>query len=228
MKIISWNCCSPPWSLTKKKRLPLFIPILIEENQDIICLQEVFSEKDSRYIAQELDQKNYHYSFHFKDLLIISKLPFMSKAGYIFKTQGDLFSWAILDRLYGKGYQVIDVINKDRRVTILNTHLLSAYAFSGDRYQKVRTQQTSEICQTLKGGENSKIIVGDFNFEPGTEPYKLMIGNGYKDSFQEDLKALKNRRLDYIFTKDINNFKAKVVLDLKNKLSDHVTLSVVF
>src|SRR3989338_5634259 len=139
MLIFSWNCCLPPWSINRRKRIPKIISAIVAISPDLVCLQEGF------------------------------------------------FSLAVLDVLYGKGFQTVQFLNKGERFSLINTHLLSAYADDSQKYQTVRDSQSRELLEVsekLLG--DKKILVGDFNFQPATFPYTTLVESNFIDTTTKD------------------------------------------
>src|SRR3989344_1794756 len=126
MLIFSWNCCLPPWSISRKKRIPKIISAIVAISPDIVCLQEVFFKSDADSIIYGLKIYGFLDFFHFKDLLIISKTKLLEKKGWTFRKQGGIFSLAVLDVLYEKGFQGVQFLNKEEHFSLINAHLLSA------------------------------------------------------------------------------------------------------
>jgi endonuclease/exonuclease/phosphatase family metal-dependent hydrolase len=224
IKILSWNCCLPPWSLTRKKRIPNIVSTILKFSPEIICLQEVFFKKDGEKIIKDLRIKGYSHSFHFKDLLIVSKIRLSHKKGNIFKSQGKLFSLAALDFLYKKGFQSIQFSKGEKSFSLVNTHLLSAWAFSFSQLQKTREEQVKEICNlSWQQSKKRNIILGDFNFQPNTSPYNSLIDSNFIDASKTAGNTLKNIKLDFIFFKNVYKINSKIAFFDKT-LSDHAAL----
>jgi len=220
MKIITWNCCLPPWSISRSKRLPKIVSTIISHSPDIICLQEVFFKRDAVFLQKELESKGFIDFFHFKDLFIASKTKLSLKEGQKYKKQGKLFSLAILDVLYKKAFQLVEC----QDFTIVNTHLLSALASDIPKHQKTREKQIRRICERLGGISKKLIILGDFNFKPGTKPYNILLDAGFVDTMEDrDTKTKIKSRLDYFFVKNINNCKIKIG-QIDYSASDHALL----
>ncbi len=224
-KLISWNCCLPPWSLTRRKRRPQIVAIILKEKPDLICLQEVFLKSDRTFLIESFSKEGYRHNHYFQNLLIVSKLPLLSTHGNKFQSQGRIFSFSILDALYGKAFQRVKIKINGIDLVILNTHLLSAYALAAAHYQKTRSDQATEIIENLKkAAANNVIAAGDFNFEAHTVPYQQFINNGFIDLSGKLHKSIK-RQLDFIFAKDL----ALEIVDIKakyNELSDHPYLTL--
>lgn len=134
-------------------------------------------------------------------------------------------SFAILDVLYGKAFQVVGIQTANHKIFLTNTHLLSAYALAGKGHQNTRVAQVTEIVTYLKTVTNNNIIiVGDFNFEPNTEPYQTIVGEKYIDISQQILKTT-NKKLDFIFTKNLSANVINISSTFTN-LSDHAFLTL--
>ncbi|MDI6734570.1 MAG: endonuclease/exonuclease/phosphatase family protein [Patescibacteria group bacterium] len=223
MLIFSWNCCLSPWSINRRKRLPKIISAIVAISPDIVCLQEVFFKSDADSVMYELKAYGFLDSFYFKDLLIISKIKLSEKRGWIFRKQGNIFSLAMLDVLYGKAFQAVQFLNKDEHLSLINAHLLSAYANDSRKYQDVREDQSREIrevSEKLLG--DKKIIAGDFNFQPATSPYKVLTESNFVDTTTKE-NTTATRHLDFIFLKNFPKGNARIAT-FDNSLSDHAAL----
>jgi len=175
MKLLTWNVNLPPWVLEKRKFLPLITSALIAENADIIFLQEVFFHDDAKYIIKALNTNGYSDSFYSKSLLTISKTPLLSREFVEFSNQGPLLSWAILDRLYKKAWQIVEISINKMVVHIVNAHPLGGYGHDKGIYRETRKKQTIEICDYLiEKGIQKFILTGDFNFDLGSPTYEFI------------------------------------------------------
>lgn len=225
MKLITWNCCLPPWSLTRKFRLSKIVGSITLTNCDIVCLQEVFFKSDGNFIMANLKKIGFIDFFHAKDLFIASRCPLKEKQSLIFKEQGKLFTLAILDVLYQKGFQVVEFEYGNETMALVNAHLLSAKACETPGYQNVRTNQVEQICRIV---DNKKcILAGDFNFPPDTLPYQKIVRSGFSDTSRAQAKTTKKKKLDYIFSKGIDIADIKSIFEEKT-ISDHSGLIVTF
>jgi len=225
MLIFSWNCCLPPWSINRRKRIPKIISAIVAISPDLVCLQEVFFKSDADSIIYGLKVHGFLDFFHFKDLLIVSKTKLWEKKEWIFRKQGGFFSLAVLDVLYGKGFQTVQFLNKGERFSLINTHLLSAYADDSQKYQSVRDSQSRELLEVsekLLG--DKKILVGDFNFQPATFPYRTLVESNFIDTTTKD-NTTATRHLDFIFLKNFLKGNAHIAF-FDNSLSDHAALAI--
>jgi endonuclease/exonuclease/phosphatase family metal-dependent hydrolase len=199
MKILSWNCCLPPWALSRKQRLTKVIAAIMDISPDIVCLQEVFFQKDAAVFAASLQSCDFIDFFHYKDLFIASKSRLTGKRGGEFTKQGKIFSLAVLDALYGKGWQNVQFQNDGKNISLLNAHLLSAWALDSAGLQCVREKQVKEIGEIMEKGEEGKIILGDFNFQPDTQPYNIFLKKNFTDESVSIKNTLKNKKTGFHF-----------------------------
>jgi endonuclease/exonuclease/phosphatase family metal-dependent hydrolase len=223
MTILTWNCCLPPWSISRKLRLSKIVSAILSANADIVCLQEVFFRKDGELIAAELKKFGFQDSFHFKNLLIVSKFLLNHKQEFLFESQGPLVSWAVLDRLYKKGFQMITIQYDNQTIFLFHAHLLSATGSEVPAYQNVRARQIEQI--NILADKPQNIVIGDFNFNPGTFPYQKMVSFGFSDPFAAAIATTKTGRKDYIFLKGLASQTVEVVFQDK-KLSNHAGLII--
>ncbi|OGE80657.1 MAG: hypothetical protein A2826_00385 [Candidatus Doudnabacteria bacterium RIFCSPHIGHO2_01_FULL_43_23] len=175
MKLLTWNVSLTPWNFSRKKFRSLIASSLIQKNADIILLQEVFFTDDFEYLKKTLSKQGFTEFLHNKNLLTISKVPFISDNYRNFTAQGLFFSWAMLDRLYKKGWQVVQIKIKDELIYIINTHTLSAYGHDEGDYTETRKKQIIEIIDFLDKQRAEKfILAGDFNFDKDSETYDFL------------------------------------------------------
>src|SRR3989344_6744442 len=148
MKIITLNCFLPPWSFNRNIRLPFIVKALVQENPDIIFLQEVFFKSDAKYLIENLLKQGYADYFYSKSLLTISKYPFTSKKYQDFKHplyfNPIFFLIKILNSIYGKGYQVLELVISEQPIVLVNIHLFSAYGWNHGVYLKTRLNELKE------------------------------------------------------------------------------------
>ena len=227
MNIISWNVCLPPWSMTRKKRLPFIVNSIIEQNADVVCLQEVFFRKDANFIIKNFAKGGYKDFFIFKDLLIISKIRLYNKEYKKFKEQGKVLSYSVLDKIYGKAFQTTYFKLKNKKIFLINCHLLSALGKDYLHYKETRQKQAIQICEFINKLNYDKIILtGDFNFNLNSESYKMVTKKyGFIDPLIKDNSPTfekRNQRLDYFFLKKFSKTEIKENIVINNKgVSDH-------
>lgn len=168
MRVITWNIAALPYPFNQFKndntRQNAIISVLKQLNADIICLQEVFSQKmKDNIIAGLLEYKC--YTSNPKTCLglnaglliaIKKKINVITSEFYQFKNStGE-------DKFGNKGVLKLIVNLNGKLVSIYNTHLQanSKYFCHSDNYN-VRQKQLEELRLFLDN--NDKIICGDFN-----------------------------------------------------------------
>ena len=227
IKILSLNTALAPRSFTRHRRLPQICYVLREQIPDVVALQEVFFHKDASYLQKAFAEKGYHYTFHYKNLLLLSKFPLQHCQWVQFTSQGPLCSWAVLDKLYGKGYQMAEIKIQNKTILIVNTHLLSANGASQGRYETTRKAQCTQILSQVSHADKV-ILTGDFNFDIHTPPYQLIT----KHTFIDPMEKIAGEtfigtpyRLDHIFIKGIATKAIQVKIIWKRSWpSDHYAI----
>lgn len=228
MKILTLNCFLSPWSFSRKTKLPLIIQALVQENPDIIFLQEIFFKSDAEYIIQNLKKFGFIDFFYSKSLLTISKHNFASKKYKNFKHHLYLnpffFIIKVLNFIYGKGFQLLELEIDREPIVLVNTHLLSAYGWNHGVYLKARLHELEQIHSGLGRNKIQQIILGgDFNFDINSVPYVyLQSQSGFSDPLnfiKENTITVKNlnrkffwlakmnQRIDHIFIKGFENIR---------------------
>ncbi|PWD98888.1 endonuclease/exonuclease/phosphatase family protein [Marinilabilia rubra] len=128
----------------------------------------------------------------------------------------------------GEGRALIQVkYQKSNGETIIfaGTHLCH-------QFDKNRKAQSKAICQIYKHSDAAVILGGDFNFQPGTKPYKILA-----KCFDDAAKIKGNpentipfhapeQRIDYIFISQNTNWIVKDVKVIRNNASDHMPVLV--
>ncbi len=236
-KILSWNVNMPPWNLFRQKKLPFLISEIIEEKVDVIVLQEIFFKSDREYIVNYLKRVGFKYFSHYKNLLTLSKFPLEVVVQKEFYSQGPLFSLAILDRLYRKGFLIVKIKVGGKEIVISNQHLLSADGNEKKVYNDVRLNQLNEIMATVESYPKIKktdfFIIGDLNFSPKTEPYQHVLKRGFRDIsnkiklttvYRSVYLNILRRKIDYFFLKSVNKKVKEKVFAKESKFSDHFKL----
>ncbi len=222
MKILTWNCCLPPWVFDRRERRISIAQEILKIDLDVTCLQEVFSKGDAKFFKQQLQKNGFNHHSYFKDLLISSKIPIIKSKGFVFKNQGNLFSSSFFDVIYEKGFQRILL---EDNTCIINTHLLSACGSIKENIQSARRKQVEEICQSVDEDNVKIIILGDFNFIPDSKSYAVLYSYGFKECFNSDVRTHGNKKLDHIFIKDVECINREIIF-ADNLYSDHKGLLI--
>lgn len=96
------------------------------------------------------------------------------------------------------------------------------------QFQENREAQAKEIVRYFKQENAPVILCGDFNFEPGSEPYKIITDYFYdaavlngdpQDTFSAEDPQI---RIDYIFLSKNHPWGVSSIKVLKHKASDHM------
>ena len=142
---------------------------------------------------------------------------------------------AALNRIVTVG--VFTTLNSDKKLVVYNSHF--------DHIGKIaREKSVNLIINHIKSNDyfkNTIVVMGDFNSVPSETPIKLLKNNldDTFDKFQHkkphgtfngfDLKSKLTKRIDFIFTKNLNIIKYKRISEkLQNGLwpSDHLPILV--
>ncbi len=105
-----------------------------------------------------------------------------------------------------------------------------------------RTVQTKEIVDFVRKKKNDEVvgsvIAGDFNTPPNTEPYNVIIDNGFIDTLDDDkvytyIQPDYKGRFDYIFFDSDSNLEiieTQIVFNGENRMrvSDHLGVMSTF
>ena len=228
MRIITLNCFLSPWSFNRSRRLPLLVDALSIEKPDLILLQEVFFKSDANYIIKKLQETGLTHHWHSKTLLILSKLPFGSKHFYDFTPKPKLnipfYIIELLNYVYGKGFQVTELILNNEPMIVVNTHLLSVYGIDAGNFRSARLKQVFNILDKLSSLKSKRVILaGDFNFDINSPTYQALTN---RHGFIDPLKNVPgnsistnnlnrkfvtmvkmNQRIDHIFLKNLKNYR---------------------
>ena len=244
MKVISWNiaCIPDIWNLfgPPEYRLECIVEEINKINPDIICLQEVFSEKSRNYLCKKFGDK-YEIRISPEEkkwyvlnggLFIASKYPIINCNFYIFKDAGKE------DRFSEKGFiHIIVEKSKNKRVSILNTHLNASTWFDifPDNSQKIRIKQIYDILSYIDQIpiEYYNMICGDFNDNYNSKIIKqlfksLKIKNKYVYKNNKKIVTCEGKQLDYIIMYGNKRLKFKYEIYSSQILSDHKILKCIF
>ena len=247
LKIISYNISALPKWLNLNgnpfKRIEQIIDLLIKNDADVICLQEVFDIKIRNRIAQELLKYDFHYKPSNSMFCLSSGLMILSKYRIISKGFEAYNNYSGEDSFSEKGILFITIEINNTVYTIINTHLNANAIFSlNRRCVRTRDKQMHQLIEFIKNNNRDNIILcGDFNID--LYDYQNMfnkLNNIYKFNissinFINNTKLItfskSNNQLDYIFyfynTPKHISFNYELI---KSDLSDHypIILNLLF
>jgi len=158
IKIATLNFWGLPWpfSVDKKKRLEMLVLFIKRNKLDIICLQEIWLNRDFKYLCFKLSEyysfKPKNFIFNSSGLVIFSKFKLSDSEFYPFNF---LFKNFELSR---KGFILLKVKIKNKIFKIINTHLYHHQNIFGE---KTREKQINLIRKNLDNSPT--FILGDFN-----------------------------------------------------------------
>lgn len=249
LKIISYNISAlPKWcnfNGNPFKRIEEIIDLLIKNNADVICLQEVFDIKIRNRIYQELLIYDFHYKPSNSFFYLSSGLMILSKHKIISKGFEAYNNYSGEDSLSEKGILYITIEINNTVYTIVNTHLNANAIFSLTRIcVRTREKQIHQLLEFIKNRDTNRdniILCGDFNidlydshnmFNKINNIYKFNISSiNFINNTKLITYSKSNKQLDYIFyfynTPKHISFNYKLI---KSDLSDHypIILNLLF
>ncbi|XP_075972225.1 neutral sphingomyelinase [Anticarsia gemmatalis] len=182
VNVFTLNCWGIPMvSKNRKERFEAIAKYLQSSPHNIVCLQEVWSEKDYLYLKENL-KTNLPFSHFFYSGVLGSGLCVFSKwliqdvffhqwplNGYIHKIHhGDWFG--------GKGVGLCRIKYGNRLINVYCTHLHAEYHVD-DIYLAHRVLQaysTAEFVNLTACPADLSILAGDLNAAPGDLSFKII------------------------------------------------------
>ena len=212
--------------------------LLIEDNVDIICLQEVWEKSILNMIKNNLNDIDLYYAQpptslkycvgEHTGLLVISKYPIVYQ---------DYLKYEQLNftcNMTNKGLQHIKIIRNNLQYNIINTHLQSSFNKCGLMYQNTSENQLNQILNYINENNIQKcIILGDLNLH--TTFIKNILKKNDKLSIKYDYNNLitfpdgnYSEQLDYFL--DYNNIMSNKIINYSIKsniyYSDHYPIMI--
>ncbi|CAK1578595.1 unnamed protein product [Parnassius mnemosyne] len=182
LNIFTLNCWGIPIvSKNRKERIQALAKYLINSSHTIVCLQEIWSEKDYLFLKDSL-KDILPYTHYFYSGVVGSGLCVFSKwliqdvffhkwplNGYIHKIHhGDWFG--------GKGVGLCRIRYEDKLINVYCTHLHAEY-HEDDMYLAHRVLQaysTAEFVNLTSSPADVSILAGDLNAAPGDLSFRLI------------------------------------------------------
>ena len=219
IKVLSWNIW---WKFEDYlNRQTLIFNELTKAQPDILCLQEVWEDKDGSQAKKIADLFGYDYcyakSFDFDEVsfgnAIISKYPINNYTFHLIPTEEEFNENRTL--LHA------EIMYEKNKMNILCTHL--NYKYNQSDIRKKQVEYILEYISKLDKTEFPSILCGDFNADPHSDEIRLLLGlsspvkrtvlrdswqlvnpddHGYTWSNENNFarKTLEpDRRIDYIF-----------------------------
>nr|XP_023030149.1 putative neutral sphingomyelinase [Leptinotarsa decemlineata] len=193
-KVFTLNC----WGIAvvskdRKKRMQAIAEYLATSHYDVVCLQEVWTDRDF-FLIRDKVVGVFPYSHYFysgvtgSGVCILSRHRFeetffhqWSLNGYIHKLHhGDWFG--------GKGVGLCTMKVNNFRINVYTAHLHAEYNRNSDEYEAHRILQAYDTAQFIMLTSQSAdltVLAGDLNTEPGDLAYRVMLAvPGLVDSFE--------------------------------------------
>jgi endonuclease/exonuclease/phosphatase family metal-dependent hydrolase len=256
LKIITFNTLGIPL-ITKNygKRFDALVKEISNIRPDVVCLQEVWMQSMRKRLKSELYESGFIYSsipasgYRLNGLVTFSRYPIKRSDYFSLKPLFSGFNSSLIEFPGDKGCLLTHIEVEDKEVDICNIHLNADFSISGryeenSVYGKINSGSLRKLSSLIgKIGDNKLIICGDFNFEPGSSPHREFSILTEADDripfgFSTMTKKLfffpapsRGNRVDYIFTKNIDDGKIRDVgviwddaLPGVGYLSDHAGL----
>lgn len=166
--ILTYNTHGLPWSCNRSLEISNWI---IRQRADIICLQEVFTEKARQTYVKVLSRHGYHVcipndaqdnwiSSGLVTCFLKSKFTFISHVFCTFQHYHNV-EW-----LANKGFLCVR-LKGEKPITILNTHTQSnteaSFLFGKKIIHTIREAQFKQMRDFCEGLQSRVFIVGDLN-----------------------------------------------------------------
>tara|TARA_A100001015_G_scaffold305687_1_gene398767 strand:+ start:363 stop:1208 length:846 start_codon:yes stop_codon:yes gene_type:complete len=212
--------------------------LLIEENVDIICLQEVWELSILNMIKNKLLDLNLYYAQppttlkycigEHSGLLVISKYPIVYQEYLKYEQLNFTCS------MTNKGLQHIKINRNNIEYDIINTHLQSSFNKCGLMYQHTAELQLNQILNYINYNKIEKcIILGDLNLNTPFMKNILKKNNDLSIKYNYDNNITfpdnnSGEQLDYFL--DYNNMLCNKIIDYSVKsniyYSDHYPIMI--
>jgi len=198
-KVFTLNC----WGLlavskNRKSRISAIAEVLAQNHFDVVCLQEVWTDRDYNLIRERvsdvLPYSHYFYSGVTGSGICILSKHFIEETffhqwsvnGYIHKLHhGDWWGGKGVGLCRLRVYQETDPIY----VNVYSTHLHAEYNRASDDYQAHRVLQAYDTAQFIlltSGSADLIVLAGDLNTEPGDLAYRVLLTvPGLIDSYMQ-------------------------------------------
>uniref|UniRef100_A0A1B0B0D8 sphingomyelin phosphodiesterase n=1 Tax=Glossina palpalis gambiensis TaxID=67801 RepID=A0A1B0B0D8_9MUSC len=185
LSIITFNVWGIPFISSDRSARIIDIAIQLNTgNYDIVSLQEVWSENDSR-LLQNMTKKVLPYAHYFysgvmgSGLLVLSKFPIVSSIFHGWTVNGYFHRIQHADWFGGKGVGLCRIrVANDRYVHVYNAHLHAEYNIKNDDYKTHRVLQafdTAQFIDATRGDSMVQVLAGDFNAKPGDLSYGILL-----------------------------------------------------
>lgn len=172
LSVLCLNCFGIPVSFNKRVRFKLIAKEIEKTQPDIVMLQEVIEHRDKELFVAELEKFGWSF-YSIKNgllesggLVIITKnLKLNEFKFHKFIEQGNRLI-SVPDKFLGKGFLSGHIEISNKKILIVNAHLLCTY----DKNQDAQNSQRKQFEQLAEFVANQKvdgiILTGDLNSDP--------------------------------------------------------------
>ncbi|TDL99422.1 MAG: hypothetical protein C4K58_05810 [Flavobacteriaceae bacterium] len=183
-----------PYTRQRLEKLP---EILLNSGADVLCLQEVFEEKDKQFLIGNLS-KEYPFAtyvsrrgltFGLDDgMMVFSKYPILTSEYHPYK------SGVLLEKIAAdKGTLQVEVFFQNQSVFFFNNHTTAGggvHHSESKRADFIRQKQIDQMLDLAKAKQENHLvfICGDFNAGPQS-PYTETIKEASKENYQSMIDA---------------------------------------
>lgn len=199
VKFFSWNTCILPGALAKvhaglqpwQHRLDLILKQIKEQNADIICLQEVYSEAASLKLYENLKDKYAHFYINIGPTSIPSELLnwklnsglFIASKFPLKNPYFEAFSFEKGGSQMNKGFFSAIVGSTD--LSFINAHL---EPFDNPLAQLARVSELEQMISYMKTSLSKvKLLMGDLNIAFGSqEPAENLLHAHFYDPYNKN------------------------------------------
>ncbi len=221
VKILTYNIGGIPDILfplpRREGRVAKIADILARRKYDVVCLQEVWLQKDANYISRKAD---YPYSARLRinstltalfgnGLLILSRFPIVEARFFPYSINAPVFSLLDADFWATKGLLAVRLKLNGKEIDVYTTHMTAST--DDRRHSSIRKIQTMELIDSVylfsRGGPF--VITGDFNSKIGWPEYTMLTSTlRLRDTCMRDganscgVTDPLDHKLDFIFLSD--------------------------
>jgi sphingomyelin phosphodiesterase 2 len=197
-RVLTLNCWGVPIASYKEPRMAMIGRRLAESNYDIVCLQEVWFDRDWQIIRTAL-RDNAHtqlrHAHRFRSgaigsgIVILSRFPIIEASFQCYNSSGKFYKFWHGDAYAGKGIAHAILQTPIGNLDIFSTHTHASYdetRIIHEEYHGVRLAQLLQLAKYVKNTARHGLamVMGDFNATPdSTEMRMFQEISGFSDSF---------------------------------------------